>query len=98
MNEIRLLGEVPMPEYRSRLVPSGTMLQVIVAAVPLPLRDPDAVDSHGSGPLGEMMNPPARGANATHTSATAEHLNDHRSIFGFRRMGRLQSETATPIQ
>jgi hypothetical protein len=58
MNELRLLGAVVLEVVLLIVVvPSGTMLQVIVAAVPLPPgRGPLAVESHGSGSLGVMMN------------------------------------------
>jgi hypothetical protein len=57
MNEIRLLVLVPIPEPVDMLVPSGTMLQVIVAGAPFPDREPEAVESHGSGSLELIIKP-----------------------------------------
>jgi hypothetical protein len=57
MNEISLLVVVLLPDPVDMLVPSGTMLQVIVAGAPLPDLVPEAVVSHGSGSLGLMINP-----------------------------------------
>src|SRR4051794_25009558 len=55
MNEIKLLVVVPTPPV-DILVPSGTMLQVIVAGAPFPGRGPEAVESHGSGLFVLIMN------------------------------------------
>src|SRR4051812_15142247 len=57
-NEIRLLVVVP-PEPVDMLVPSGMMLQVMVAGAPLPDRVPDAVVVQGAGSFGLMMKPSA---------------------------------------
>jgi hypothetical protein len=57
MNAMRLLGAVPRPVPLDMVVPSGTMLQVSVAGSPFPDRDPEAVDSHGSGSTELRMKP-----------------------------------------
>src|SRR6185436_11465197 len=62
MNEISLLVVVPLPDPVDMLVPSGTMLHVIVAGAPFPDRDPEAVESHGSGSFGLMIKPLAGAA------------------------------------
>ena len=81
MNEISLLVVVPLPDPVDVLVPSGTMLQVIVAGAPLPDREPDAVESHGSGSFGEMMNPRAGiAAKSTQESAVAGAYLDSRHM------------------
>jgi hypothetical protein len=62
IKEMKLLGEVLLPDARVSSVPSGTMLQVIVAGSPFPDRGPDAVKSHGSGSVELRMNPDAGAA------------------------------------
>jgi hypothetical protein len=81
MNEISLLVVVPLPDPVDILVPSGTMLQVIVAGAPFPDREPDAVESHVSGSFGAMMNPRAGvDAKSTQESATADVYLDNRQL------------------
>jgi hypothetical protein len=81
MNEMRLLEEVPLPEALVRLVPSGTMLQVIVAGAPLPDRDPEAVESQGSGSLGVIIKPSAgAAASKVYDQANAERYAANRRM------------------
>jgi hypothetical protein len=54
---MRLLAVVAVPEPVETLVPSGTMLHVRVAGAPFPDREPDAVESHGSGSFGLIIKP-----------------------------------------
>jgi hypothetical protein len=72
MNEIMLLVVVPNPDPRDMLVPSGTMLQVIVAGAPFPDREPEAVESHGSGSL-ELIIKPRVGRALAITQQVAKH-------------------------
>jgi hypothetical protein len=67
MNEMRLLVVVPLPDPVDMLVPSGMMLHVIVPGAPLPDREPEAVEVHGSGLFGLIMNPLAFAAESATT-------------------------------
>jgi hypothetical protein len=80
MNEISRLVVVP-PDEVDMLVPSGTMLQVIVAGAPVPDRDPEAVESHGSGSLGLIMKPLAGiPTNTAQENAIADKYPEYRRI------------------
>ena len=80
MNEMKLLVVVP-PPLVDMLVPSGTMLQVIVAGAPFPDRGPDAVESQGSGLLVLIINPLAGVvANTAQKSASNNTYADSRRM------------------
>src|SRR5262245_28580905 len=75
MNEIRLLV-VMEPSFLpvDIDVPSGIMLQVIVAGAPLPEREPLAVVSQGSGSFGLMMKPWAGATMMRHHPPTIKEI------------------------
>jgi hypothetical protein len=63
------------------LVPSGTMLHVIVAGAPFPERAPEAVESHGSGVFVLIIN-----AWAGFVANTAQKSTNNNTYAESRRM------------